>query len=301
MTSVASVRRGRPRWARPSQFGGTFLTIFTWLGGLICAFPLVWTLISSFRPDVTFMTSPFLFNVRDLEIHNYQVVFNGDTTSMGGSMWNGFKNTIIQVAIILATTMFFCPLAGYGFAKFRFPGRQAFFGLMMLTLFFVPITQYIPLLIEMNTLGWVDTYQALVMPLVISSLGIFWMTGVIAGVPDELLQAARVDGCGTFVIWSRIVMPVIRPALVSLAVVTFIGAYNDFFWPLLIVPSPDMQTIQVVLQLFTTALFNSETGSASNWGPALAASAVVFLPTVIVFLTLQRFFIRGMLEGSLKE
>ena len=280
--------------------GGQTLTALVWLGGLICAFPLVWTFISSFRPDASFLTSPFAFHPRDLEVQNYRLAFNGNAASSGGSLWVGFKNTVVQVTIILATTLFFCPLAGYGFAKFRFRGRSTLFGLMMLTLFFVPITQYIPLLLEMNSLNWVDTYQALVMPLVISSLGIFWMTGVISGVPDELLQAARVDGCGPFTVWLRVVMPVISPALVSLAVVTFLSAYNDFFWPLLILPSQGMQTIQVVLQLFTTALFNSETGSASNWGQVLAASSIVFIPTVAVFIGLQRFFIHGMLEGSLK-
>ena len=288
-------------WPSPTKLGGILLVILLWLGGVICAFPLVWTFVSSFRPDVSFLTSPFLFSPRDLMVHNYQLAFNGNAASSGGSLWVGFKNTAVQVSIILVTTMFFCPLAGYGFAKFRFPGRNVLFGMMMLTLFFVPITQYIPLLIEMNSLQWVDTYQALVMPLVISSLGIFWMTGVTRGVPDELLQAGRVDGCNSFVVWFRIVMPVIRPALVSLAVVSFLGAYNDFFWPLLILPSPDMQTIQVVLQLFTTALFNSETGSASNWGQVLAASSVVFIPTVAVFLAMQRYFIRGMLEGSIKQ
>lgn len=300
-TARAASRQGGRRTPSSAHLGSLALTLLVWLGGLACAFPLVWTFISSFRPDVSFLTSPFTFNPHDLRIANYQLALAGNASSSGGSLLVGFKNSFVQVTIILATTLFFCPLAGYGFAKFRFRGRRGLFGLMMLTLFFVPITQYIPLLIEMNNLNWVGTYQALVMPLVISSLGIFWMTGVISGVPDELLQAARVDGGGSFTVWLRVVMPVIRPALISLAVVTFLGAYNDFFWPLLILPSPEMQTIQVVLQLFTTALFNSETGSASNWGQVLAASSIVFIPTVAFFLALQGFFVRGMLEGSIKQ
>ncbi len=168
----------------------------------------------------------------------------------------------------------------------------------MLTLFFVPITQYIPLLIELNRFGWTDTYQGLVVPLLVSSFGIFWMNGVIAGVPDELLHAARVDGCGSFQTWWRIVMPVIQPALVSLAVVTFLTTYNDYFWPLLVVPG--LPTIQVVLGALQAGLFSNAMTTTSNWGTMLAASTVVFMPTVIVFLAVQRYFLRGVLEGSLK-
>ena len=180
----------------------------------------------------------------------------------------------MQVVIILITTLFFCPLAGYGFAKFEFRGKRFLFGLMMLTLFFVPITQYIPLLIELNNFGWIDTYQGLVLPLVISSFGIFWMNGVIAAVPNELLHAARVDGCGSFSTWWRIVLPVIRPALVSLAMVTFLTAYNDYFWPLLIVPG--LQTSQVILGGLQTALLTNSVTATSNWGALLAGSTVVF-------------------------
>jgi multiple sugar transport system permease protein len=278
-----------------NRIGGTALIAIVWLGGLISIFPLVWTFVSSFRPDASFLNSPFTFDPHTLMTDNYRSAFSD------GSLMTGFKNTTVEVVIILATTLFFCPLAGYAFAKFEFHGRRFLFGLMMLTLFFVPITQYVPLLLEMNEISWVNSFQALVIPLVISSLGIFWMTGTITGVPNELLHSARVDGCGTFSTWWRIVMPIIRPALVSLAVVTFLAGYNDYFWPLLILPGADMQTIQVALFTFVNALFNSETGSAASWGPLLAAAAVVFLPTVAIFLVMQRYFIRGMMEGSVKQ
>ncbi len=295
MNAPAVTSRERQGPISANRVGGLLLIALVWLGGVISVFPLIWTFISSFRPDVSFLNSPFVVDPRTLMITNYKNALSD------GSLMTGFKNTSVEVLIILATTLFFCPLAGYAFAKFEFRGKRLLFGLMMLTLFFVPITQYVPLLLEMKEINWVNTYQALVMPLVISSLGIFWMTGTITGVPNELLQSARVDGCGTFQTWLRIVMPVIRPALVSLAVVTFLSAYNDYFWPLLILPGTEMQTIQVALFSFVNALFNSETGSAASWGPLLAASAIVFLPTIVVFLIMQQYFIRGMMEGSVKE
>ncbi|MGH2409962.1 MAG: carbohydrate ABC transporter permease [Chloroflexota bacterium] len=269
------------------------LIALVWLGGLICLFPLGWTLVASFRPDSSFLSNPMGFNPHEFIGSNYSAAFTQ------ADFGTGFKHSVVQVGIILISTLFFCPLAGYGFAKFSFRGRNFLFGLMLLTLFFVPITQYIPLLIELNNLGWIDTYQGLVVPLVISSLGIFWMNGVIAGIPNELLHAARVDGCGSFSTWWRIVMPVIRPALVSLAIFTFLGAYNDYFWPLLI--APGLQTIQPILAGLQTALLQSAMTTSSSWGTILAGSVVVFAPTVLVFLVMQRFFLRGVLQGSLKE
>ena len=285
-------RRTRRRALTPARVGGILLVALAWLGGLICVFPIAWTILASFRPDSSFLTAPFGFSFSELSLNNYRYAFSQ------GDFGTGFKNSAVQVVIILITTLFFCPLAGYGFAKFEFRGRGLLFGLMMITLFFVPITQYIPLLIELNNLHWIDTYQGLVLPLVISSFGIFWMNGVIAAVPNELLHAARVDGCGSFSTWWRIVLPVIRPAMVSLAMVTFLTAYNDYFWPLLIVPG--MQTSQVILGGLQTALLTNSVTATSNWGALLAGSTVVFAPTVVVFLAMQRFFLRGVLQGSIK-
>lgn len=280
------------RGLRPAQVVGAVLTVLLWLGALSVVFPIAWTVLASFRPDASFLTSPFKIDPHEWIRSNFVTAFTQ------GDFGRGFINTAVQVAIILATTLFFCPLAGYGFAKFSFRGKRFLFGLMLLTLFFVPLTQYIPLLIEMNQIGWIDTFQGLVMPLIVSSFGIFWMTGVITGIPDELLQAARVDGCGNFGVWWRIIIPVIRPAMVSLGVITFLNAYNDYLWPLLIVP--ERQTIQVVLANLQSTLQLSAMTTTANWGPILAAATVVMLPTIVVFLFMQRFFLRGVLQGSLK-
>ena len=295
---AADAARSRPmawrREARLLRLGGVLITILVWMGGVLCIFPLAWTFVSSFRPDQSFLVSPFTFGPSELTLSNYSnVVQNGNFPL-------GFKNTAIQVAVVLATTLFFCPLAGFGFAKFRFRGKRFLFGLMMLTLFFVPLTQYIPLLLEMNTIGWVNTYQALVIPLAISSFGVFWMAGAIGAVPDELLQATRVDGCGHFETWWRIIMPVIRPALVSLAVVTFLGAYNDYYWPLIIIQGSALQTIQLLLALLQINPAQTATSFTSNWGPLLAGSSLVLLPTAVIFAVLQRFFATGLLQGSIK-
>ncbi len=292
IATSAQSHAARRRGLRPTQVVGGLLTLLLWLGALVVIFPIAWTVLAAFRPDSSFLTSPFRIDPHEWIRTNFVTAFNQ------GDFAGGFFNSAVQVAIILATTLFFCPLAGYGFSKFTFRGRRFLFGLMVLTLFFVPVTQYVPLLIEMNSLGWIDTFQGLVVPLIISSFGIFWMSSVIAGVPDELLHAARVDGCGSFGVFWRIVMPVIRPALVSLGVVTFLTAYNDYFWPLLIVPG--RQTIQVVLANLQSSLLLNAMTTTANWGPILAGATVVFMPTIVVFLFMQRFFLRGVLQGSLK-
>jgi ABC-type glycerol-3-phosphate transport system permease component len=292
MATPVRSQPARRRGLRPAQVVAAILTLLLWLGALAVIFPIAWTALASFRPDSSFLSSPFKIDPGEWIRSNFATAFKQ------GDFAHGFLNSFVQVAIILCTTLFFCPLAGFGFAKFRFRGRGFLFSLMMLTLFFVPITQYVPLLIEMNNLGWIDTFQGLVMPLIISSFGIFWMSSVIAGVPDELLQAARVDGCGSFAVFWRIVLPVVRPALVSLGVVTFLTAYNDYFWPLLIVP--ERQTIQVVLANLQSTMLLSAMTTTANWGPILAAATVVMLPTIVVFLIMQRFFLRGVLQGSLK-
>jgi multiple sugar transport system permease protein len=292
MSIATTARAARRPGLRPAHIAGALLTLLLWLGALVIIFPLAWTALASFRPDASFLTAPFRVDPHEWIRSNFTTAFSQ------GAFGTGFFNSAVQVTVILATTLFFCPLAAYGFTKFEFRGKRFLFGLMMLTLFFVPITQYVPLLIEMNNLGWIDTYQGLVVPLIVSSFGIFWMSSVIAGVPDELLHAARVDGCGNFGVFWRIIMPVIRPALVSLGVVTFLTAYNDYFWPLLIVP--ERPTIQVVLANLQSSLLLNAMTATSNWGPILAAATIVFMPTVVVFLLMQRFFLRGVLQGSLK-
>ena len=181
MSSMATVRSQpvRRKGLRPATVVGALLTALLWLGALVVIFPIAWTMLAAFRPDSSFLTAPFKVDPREWNRVNFETAFNQ------GDFGHGFFNSFVQVSIIMVTTLFFCPLAGFGFAKFNFRGRRFLFGLMMLTLFFVPITQYIPLLIEMNDIGWIDTFQGLVVPLIISSFGIFWMSSVIAAIPDE--------------------------------------------------------------------------------------------------------------------
>jgi multiple sugar transport system permease protein len=200
-------------------------------------------------------------------------------------------------------TMFFAPLAAYAFAKYDFPFKNLLFGTVLVTLMLPIIVLIIPLLLEMKQLGWVNTYQALILPDTFGlAFAIFWMRQVIASVPDELLDAARVDGCGEFGIFWRIVVPVIRPGLAGLAVLTVMNIYNDFVWPVVVASSERMATLQVMLSTLAATISGNKIGAdyATVTGELLAAASVALIPLLVVFVLLQRHFINGILAGSVK-
>ena len=203
----------RPRPAIVSQ---VFLVLLT----LLFLSPVVWAVLSSFKPAIEIIRDPLGFDPTAFTLDNFTGMFGHVPLA------SGFMNTAIVLVLKGGMILFLAPLAGYAFAKYDFPLKNLLFGTVLVTLTLPIIVLIIPLLLEMKEFGWINTYQALVLP---DSFGlafsIFWMRQVIASVPDELLDAARVDGCGEFGIFWRIVLPVIRPGLAGLAVLTF-GAFG---------------------------------------------------------------------------
>ncbi|MBN9327406.1 MAG: sugar transporter [Cellulomonas sp. 73-145] len=268
------------------------------LGLLTLAFlaPVVWAVISAFKPAGQIVSSPLSLDPSQLTVSNFTAMFSD--VPIG----RGFVNTLVVLAVKGSMTMFFAPLAAYGFAKYRFPLRDALFGTVLVTLMLPTIVLIIPLLLEMKELGWVNTYQALILPGAVDAFAIFWMRQVIAAVPDELMDAARVDGCGEFGIFARILVPVIRPSLAGLAVLTVMNIYNDFVWPVVIASSQRMATLQVVLSTLAQNISGNRIGAdyATVTGELLAASSVALVPLLLVFVLLQRHFINGIIAGSVK-
>jgi multiple sugar transport system permease protein len=259
-------------------------------------YPLCWMIISSFKPGTEIATAPLSINPQTLSWDNYTSLLSAVP------IWLGFQNTLIILVFKGALTMFFCPLAGFAFAKFKFRGRNALFTFLLATFMMPPIILIVPLLLEMGSLQWVDTYQALILPGAIDAFSIFWMRQQMASVPDELLDAARIDGCTPFGIFLRIVLPVTRPALAALAILTFLGIYNDFVWPVIVTNTDDMQTLQVMLSALATQINNTQPGLTGQaaWGQILAASTIATVPVLVLFLFMQRQFIQGLLTGSVK-
>jgi len=274
------------------------ILVYAGMAVLLAAFlyPLWWMVSSSFKPGPEIVTSPLSFDPRHVTLANYRAMF-GTVPIL-----TGFLNTAVMLVLKGGITLVFCPLAGFAFAKYRFPGKNFLFGFILLTLMLPTLVLVIPLLLEMSLLGWVNTYQGLVLPGAIDAFSIFWMRQVIAGIPDELLEAGRLDGCSALGLYRRIVLPVIRPGLAALAVLTFLNVYNDFLWPVVVVNDESKFTLQVVLSNLSQAIASAQVdlNPASIWGQLLAATTVASIPVVILFVLLQRHFVRGILAGSTK-
>lgn len=291
--SAASEPRARTRRRRrPALASQAFLLLLT----VAFLAPVAWAIASSFKPANDIIRRPLVFDPTTVTLDNFVEMFHDVPIGLG------FANTAIVLVFKGAMTMFFAPLAAYAFAKYDFPGKNVLFGAVLITLMLPTIVLIIPLLLEMKELGWVNTYQALILPGAIDAFAIFWMRQVIAAVPDELLDAARVDGCSEFGIFWRVVVPVIRPGLAGLAVLTVMNIYNDFVWPVVVTSSERMATLQVMLSTLAQNITGNKIGAdyATVTGELLAASSVALVPLLIVFIVLQRHFINGILAGSVK-
>ncbi|MHC3470769.1 carbohydrate ABC transporter permease [Streptomyces sp. 7R007] len=263
---------------------------------VVFVYPIWWAVSSSLKPANEIVRSPLSLSPGSLTFDNYRSMLHD--VPIG----TGFLNTLLVVVVKGALTMCLCPLAGYAFAKYRFPGRNLLFGILMLTLMLPTLVLIIPLLLEMSQLGWVNTYQALILPGSIDAFSIFWMRQTIAAVPDELLDAGRVDGAGELGIFTRIVVPVIRPGIAALGVLTAMNIYNDFVWPVVAVNDESHQTLQVVLSTLAQNVTGNRIGAdfSTVWGELLAAGSLAMLPVLLLFVLLQRHFINGILAGSVK-
>ncbi len=205
-------------------------------------------------------------------------------------LWNTFF--ISFAATILR--LFFCALAGYGFAKFRFPGRNILFSVLIASMIVPFAITLIPLYIMMVKFNWVDTFLPLIIPGAASAFGIFFMRQYIRSIPDELLDAARIDGCSEFSVFTRVILPVITPGLISIGLIFFMQVWNDFLWPLVILKTPENQTLPVMIATLSGL-------SATNMYPFQMAVAVISItPLIAIFLIFQRRFTAGITFGAVK-
>ncbi len=206
-----------------------------------------------------------------------------------------YVNSLIVTGLTVIGVLFTSSLAGFAFAKYQFPGKEFLFYAILTTLMIPFFVTLIPVFYIVRQLGWIDSYQGMIIPGLISAYGIFLMRQFILGVPDEYIDAARIDGASEPLIYWRIILPLVRPALATLGTFTFITSWNAFLWPLLVVNSRDLMTIP--LGLNSLRLY---AGDARNLNLLMTGTALSVLPTLIVFIFLQRYFIRGIALTGLK-
>jgi multiple sugar transport system permease protein len=254
------------------------------LGSVVMIYPLLWMLVSSFRPtDVIFRTPGLWLN--DLIITNYSDGWN--------ALSYPFSQYIINSAIVVvgavAGNLFACSLAAYAFARLRFRLKTMWFSIMLVTVMLPIHVVIVPQYILFNKLGFVNTFVPLILPkfLATDAFFVFLMVQFIRGIPRELDEAARIDGCGHWRIFSRIMIPLMGPAIATTAIFTFIWTWSDFFTPLIYLTDPIAYTVPVALRSFL------DSTSGSNWGAMFAMSIVSLVPLFLAFLFGQRFLVKG--------
>jgi ABC-type glycerol-3-phosphate transport system permease component len=258
------------------------------LAGVVFLLPFYWMIVSSFRPTAQFYQLPIPLIPNPPSLENFETLF------ARSDFGRGLLNSAFLAIAAVVLQVWFCGLAGYTFAKLRFRGREPLFIGILITMMIPLGVGLIPNFIVMARIGWVDTYQALIVPGIANAFGIFWMRQYCLSVPDELLDAARVDGAGEFGIYTRIVLPVIRPALAALAIFVFLTSWNDFLAPLVFLRSEEKFTVQLWLSVV------SQQQNVSQPAIEMAGALLASIPIVILFAALQRHFIAGLTAGSFK-
>lgn len=259
------------------------------LGAVIVLLPFAWMIISSFMSPREIMARPLVWLPAALRLENYTALT--DAIPLGRMYFN-------SVVVATATTLgilFTSSLAGYGFAKFRFPGREFLFIVVLATMMIPFFVVMIPVFYIVSRFGWVDSYLGLIVPNLVTAFGIFLMRQYMLSLPDEILDAARVDGESEFGIYWRIVLPLCTPVLGALGILSFVYQWNNFLWPLVVGRSPEMWTIPVGLNSLRVYASSPEVINLQMAGAALAV-----VPVIVVFLLLQRYFVQGIALTGVK-
>jgi multiple sugar transport system permease protein len=255
------------------------------IGGIITAFPFVWMFLTSLKTFSDVFQPGILPPNPTLE--NYVQVLE----RTGFLRW--FANSV-GIALVTTLSVLFCDsLVGYTLAKLRFPGKEIIFLVILSTVMIPTEMLVIPWYVGALQLGIANSYLAIALPGLISAFGVFLMRGFFEGIPDELFDAARVDGMGEFGLFTRVGLPLVKPALAALGIFTFLGNYNAFLWPLIIIQSADMRTLPVGI-----ALFSGEAGA--QWQLIMAASSLAVIPVLLVFAVFQRQIIEGVVLTGVK-
>ena len=253
----------------------------------LTAFPLLWMLSASFMPsgEASTFPPPLLPSAPTLE--HYRALF--ERADMGRYLLN---SAAVATAVTLVS-LFINSLAGYAFAKLRFRGREKLFKSLLAALVIPAQVAMLPLFLEMRALGLVNSYAGVIVPAAASIFGIFLIRQFALSIPESLLEAARIDGATEFEIYWRIAMPLMRPVLVTLALFTFMGSWNDFMWPLIVLTDDDLYTLPVALATLTRERVQDNEFM-------MAGAVVTTLPVLVVFLALQRHYVRGIMLGGVK-
>lgn len=284
--ALAAPRRRANRLVRPGRIGLYLLLLLT---AAVPLFPLYWLVIASLKGPKEFGRIPPTWFPSNPSLGAFAKVF--DAVPFGKSFLNSTLITGVCSLSVLVTSL----MAGYVFAKYTFRGRDVIFWAVIGTMFLPPIVTLVPLYHLVSALGLSDSYAGVMLPWLVNAFGIFLMRQFIADVPDELIDAARIDGARESRILTRIVLPLLRPAVVTLLVFTIVYYWNNFLWPLSILQSADKYPI-----VLTLSRLLSYSTSVQYQNVVMAGALIASLPTLVVFLLAQRVFVQGIARTGVK-
>jgi multiple sugar transport system permease protein len=251
---------------------------------LVMLYPVIWMVVSSLRPGDEIFREPGLL-ITELEIENYTLGWN----ALGHPFSHYLMNSALVVLGAIVGNLVSCSMAAYAFARLEFIGKKFWFAIMLMTIMLPIHVLIVPQYVMFSEAGWVNTFLPLVVPklLATDAFFVFLMVQFIRGIPRELDEAARIDGCGRARIFLRVILPLMVPALATTAIFTFIWTWNDFFSQLIYLTDPEMYTVPIALRSFVDAT------SSTSWGSLFAMSVVSLAPVFLAFLVGQRFLIKG--------
>jgi ABC-type glycerol-3-phosphate transport system permease component len=265
----------------------TVTNVLLLIGVFLMATPFLYMISSSFKPQYEIFTFPVQLLPENWFFENYTKLF-GETLFV---RW--FFNTAIVALGRTCLSLFLCMLAGFAFAKYEFPLKRLLF-ILIIASFTLPFeVVLVPLYKMMVTLGWLNSYWVLIVPFAASAFGIFLARQYALALPTELMEAARIDGSSELGIFFRIALPNLQPALAVMGIIFFQGAWNDFLWPLIVLNDRTMYVVNLALPTLRGPY-------GDQYGLVLAGAVLSVLPIIIIFFTMQRYFIEGIMAGALK-
>ncbi len=262
---------------------------FLILVSLYMILPFFWMLSTSLKPENEIFASPPILISSNMNLAAYKtIIFDGNILRV-------LLNTFIIASCATIVRLFFCSLGGFGFAKYKFLGKGTLFAILVATLVIPFSITLVPLFVVMVQLKWTNTFLPLIIPGAASAFGIFFMRQYISTIENELLDAARIDGASEFAIFTRIIIPIVAPGMTSLGLIFFMGAWNDFLWPLVILKKPDLFTLPIAINQMIQSMIGRPVYSQQ-----MAAAVISIIPLLIIFLVFQRRFVEGITAGAIK-
>lgn len=262
-------------------------TIVVTLLALITLFPIIWVVLSSFKPQSDLFSIPMTFFPKTWTLENY-------IEALGrGSFLTYFKNSLFVSVVSTIIAVVINTMAGYALAKYEFPGRKLTFTIMLATLMIPLQVIMIPIFLQLKRFGLLNNLWGIIIPPAATPTGVFLAKQYMTSLPDSLIEAARIDGGSEHFIFRKIIIPMAKPIVATIAIFSFMWRWNDYLWPLIVISKNKLQTIQQALAGFVGQL-------QINWSNLLAMTTISIIPVIAVFLAFQNFFMQGVTAGAVK-